>query len=619
MAILGGSPLGLIGLASRPTNGTSGFNGGKTRNVKVSDYNNSKAGTLFTGRRYLRAYPNINSTEGGYDTLGTNDVDYEGIKKGTSKDLFTRKALHSNSIYDTSILNIIEKLAPTKAALRPADFAYLKYVGVYPNNRLMIARRFATPTQDNIMVKKNSKNDIASLATMISWVKEGDDFLDISFGEEWEPAEADFKNILNSFGEDFNKKGLGDLAGGGGGLIPLPGFTEIFQRKFLSNLGVMDDNAAASIPAGNPNLIKEAKQRKTVGYEQAGAGLKCKISIKMECVYELKFIAGMDPTIVWMDILGNITRFGTSKSDTYGLSKSFSSKIEGWSNNPSRMIDDILTGLTKAIKGVVEELKKIVDSFQEAVTSAISNPAAALQAKKTATNILLDNIKKGASEVIRAQIMKYRIKVLGIVHALSGLPSTPWHITIGNPMRPVFCSGDMLVEDVNLKLGPTLAFNDLPSNITAEFTITNARSLGLQEIMAKFNSGYLRTVDVSKSIHEININIGDGKISNDAIGILDTESTIKAGVNITESPTPIPEPKRQQIGNSGKYFNSNDAKILEDDGKGTKKIQVKAEDGFTYTLLRDPESGTYSKVDSKSSSLNGKIINKDANSKKIAK
>ena len=43
--------------------------------------------------------------------------------------------------------------------------------------------------------------------------------------------------------------------------------------------------------------------------------------------------------------------------------------------------------------------------------------------------------------VIKAAVMKYRVEVMGIVNALTGNPSTPWHITIGNPMRPVFCSG----------------------------------------------------------------------------------------------------------------------------------------------------------------------------------
>jgi hypothetical protein len=42
-------------------------------------------------------------------------------------------------------------------------------------------------------------------------------------------------------------------------------------------------------------------------------------------------------------------------------------------------------------------------------------------------------------------------------------------------MRPVFCAGDMLVEDVKLTLGSALAFNDLPTTIKAEFILTNAR------------------------------------------------------------------------------------------------------------------------------------------------
>jgi hypothetical protein len=61
----------------------------------------------------------------------------------------------------------------------------------------------------------------------------------------------------------------------------------------------------------------------------------------------------------------------------------------------------------------------------------------------------------------------------------------------------------MYTQDVKLTLGPTLAFNDLPSSIKVNFTLTNARPWGLDEIMAKFNSGYLRSVDVQKSWLEL--------------------------------------------------------------------------------------------------------------------
>jgi hypothetical protein len=57
-----------------------------------------------------------------------------------------------------------------------------------------------------------------------------------------------------------------------------------------------------------------------------------------------------------------------------------------------------------------------------------------------------------------------------------------------------FFAGDMLVEDVKLTLGSALAFNDLPTTIKAEFILTNARPWGLQEILAKFNAGSIRTL-----------------------------------------------------------------------------------------------------------------------------
>ena len=64
-ARLGGSPLGLIGLKSSPDiNGNSTFNGGNSRNVNVASYNRSGAGSLFTGKRRLRAWPDIQKRPG---------------------------------------------------------------------------------------------------------------------------------------------------------------------------------------------------------------------------------------------------------------------------------------------------------------------------------------------------------------------------------------------------------------------------------------------------------------------------------------------------------------------------------------------------------------------------
>ena len=74
MAILGGSPLGLVGVQSTPHNpsakGRSTFNGGGSRNVNVASYNSSKnnvyyaphtISTRFSGLKYL-LHKSLNSS-----------------------------------------------------------------------------------------------------------------------------------------------------------------------------------------------------------------------------------------------------------------------------------------------------------------------------------------------------------------------------------------------------------------------------------------------------------------------------------------------------------------------------------------------------------------------------
>lgn len=539
MAILGGSPLGLINMKSAPTaNRRSTFNDGSTRNVNVDAYNQGnynaafRGNSLFSGDRVVRAWPGIEAYSSAMP--GSNDVDYAALKAGSATqsaqgNFKQRKTLHNNDVYDTSILNIIEHMSGTSGSLKMADFAYLKDVGVYPNNRLMIARRFGGPISDNIIApkSKNAKGQVSEygpLATLISWLPADSDFLNISFGEKWTDAEADFKDLLNRIGGDIQTKGSSNAGGimeSVAGAIPLPGFTEIFQRKFLEKIGIFDEDAGKTIPSGNPNLIKEAKRRTTIAYESAGSGLTCDVSIEMNCEYELKFISGIDPTIVWMDILGMILRFGTSPSDTYGLGKQLGERVEGWLKNPYALVKEVVGKLQETLQDLVTTLGDEIDKQWEKAHSEIwgtgenkkdttktddfnqkAQEQKAQLAQKELGEKFVGFIESFISTALEGLAKKYRVEIMGIINALSGLPSTPWHITVGNPLRPVFCAGDMYTTSVKVTLGPNLAFNDLPSSIKVSFTLVNARPWGLQEIMAKFNSGYLRTVDVQKSFYE---------------------------------------------------------------------------------------------------------------------
>ena len=540
MPVLGGSPLGLIGVKSGPTaDGMSTFNGGKSRNLNVNLYNSGreadkaklkKAGlsrkdgafSVFSGGAAVKAWGNIN-TVGKEENAGLGlDDSFNGI---------TRKTLHNNDVYDTSILNIVEKTAGSAAALRPSDFAYLKNLGVYPNNRLIVCRRFGGPQIDNIFGIKSNP-----IVVLISWRPPGEDFLDISFGEQWEAAQADFTDIVNGIGQDILKMSpLGQAGGEMFSAIPLPGWSETLTRIVLAKIGVYEKNAGGDrLPAGNPNLIKEAKRRKTVAQGEAGSGLDCKVSIKVTVEYEQKFISGIDPTIVYMDILQNALRFGTSPSDNYGLRGEFGTDIIAAVKNPKILLTKVVDALRNAVNEVKATVMKFFKEFvdEAAAASAEADAAVAaggeeedpeesgkpdpaeLQKEADEKKKAAEDAKKGSDlfttffdtigSALSKTVNKYEQAVKGVVYALTGMASTPWHVTIGNPLRPIFCSGDMYTTTVQLTMGSTLAFNDLPANIKIDFTLENARPWGLQEIMAKFNTGNVRSVNVVKDVSLLN-------------------------------------------------------------------------------------------------------------------
>jgi hypothetical protein len=454
----------------------------------------------------------LNSLSGGSPTIGSYSKKrisdekelYTSLFKNTGFAIYSKgtdsegnilkssdtTTLHDDEVYDTSIISILNESGKQQStALSPADFAYLKNLGVFPNNRLMIARRFPGPIGNDL----TSVGNTTPLSTLISWVPDGDNFISFSFGEVWDEADASFKSVLNDIGKgtmlskDQSPK-LGDFLSGGIGSIPFPGLMENLQYKVLKEMGLTDGKNTELLPGGNPNLIRRAKRRRTLDNETAGSGLNCKFSIKMTVEYELKYIDGVDPTITYFDILSNILSFATSNSIFQ-----FNSNFAGTTNSI----------LNSFISGDVQKITKALGSFVTALATAIKDVALDLIKKiddiTSNKNIdikekLLSPLTTIAEVTVGKFVNKFKVRIIGIINALTGTPSTPWHITVGNPKRPLFSSGDMYIsDDVKLDLGPILQFNDLPSSIKCEFTLINARPLGAQEIYERFNNGEGRT------------------------------------------------------------------------------------------------------------------------------
>jgi hypothetical protein len=303
----------------------------------------------------------------------------------------------------------------------------------------------------------------------------------------------------------------------------------------------------------------------------------------MSVEYEQKFISGIDPSIAFMDILNNILIFGTSKADDYGISAKFTKNLKTYLNDPKQLINDIIKGIKLGIEDLITKVSEKVDTLLKKAKDTKKTPTKSelIESASETINTFLNEV----NTYFKQYLSKYKVEILGIANALSGAPSTPWHITLGNPLRPFFCSGDMLAGDVTMKFGPTLAFNDLPSNIKAEFTLTNARPLGLQEILAKFNVGHLRVVNIRRDFIETNDQTGEKATLGQGANLYFDEVFSREGVGLNESI------KKPPIGGSPSVATGDNAQTTSSVNSSTEQLKreeselakIKTEKGETST------------------------------------
>jgi hypothetical protein len=479
-----------------------------------------------------------------------------------SNALFVTSNLNVNNdeqVNKTSLLDIIAYLQQWESTYVDfADFAYLKNLGVYPSNRLMIARRFSAPTPNNLYKVKDSP-----IATLVSWMQEDEDFLSISFKEEWESNdEYSFTNLLGDLYGDVggDKTKARKSIKGGFGLLPLPAITEVIQAKIRQIFGLSNENDpdynVNNLPSGNPNLIKESSRRQLVDPERTGSGVVGKFSIKFKTEYELKYINGVDPSMVYLDIIQNALAFGTARSVSIlgsGIESSGSvviqNLIKGDYKEIQKTIGEVIGEITKVLTNQYDDFKKQSQNNNNGGGGS-NNQQGATGSTASILEIATDIVGQLGSFAAS----KYRTRLLSILQLMTGAPSAYWHITIGNPKKPILSSGDMICKTVTLKLGKVLSYNDLPSTISIDFELESARNLGGQEIFDRMNTGQSRTYfNRRRAYYDEFFSKGSGEPGKDSVSLKERQDKF---INYTEAVLgedgkDNPGPKFEQIRTAG--------------------------------------------------------------------
>lgn len=386
---------------------------------------------------------------------------------------------------------------PSSLKLKASDFAYLRDIGVFPINRLMILRRFSegviVPTDLNSL---NSQ----PIATIIGWVKQEDPLLNFSVNEVWKTQSKWLHELIqeiiqNEFGVDI------------GGIMPIPGWGQGFMFGLLNKMGLTDYDAK-NLPIGDANLLREGITR-----EHEGQGLLSSFDFVLETVYEQKFIGGIDAGAAFNDILTNAMAMGTSNIRTLGTpGNDMIKRLTAANNNPNDpkgWVDLIVELVTKAVDAITETITETVRQNKEdgGFFAPTDEPADDTQndtaeESDNKTNKDQETLLKSAGKVsvlrgliqsvLASTVARYQWPIRGAVNQLTGQAATPWHLTIGNPYAPLLSINNIKVNTLDVTMGNELAYNDMSKFMTVKVTLEQGRNLGKQEIERMFGIEYKR-------------------------------------------------------------------------------------------------------------------------------
>lgn len=404
-----------------------------------------------------------------------------------------------NKAYDTSKLNpYLQLLDDFSGAsdsndspalkLKSTDFSYLRDIGVFPINRLMILRRF----EEGVVVPKDLQLlNAEPVSTVIGWVKDENEFLSFNFNEVWVHQGSD--KMLHLLLNDMISKSFGIHLDQ---IVPIPGWGIGFVFGILNRLGITDYNKT-NLPIGDPNVLKQSITRDVEEF-----GLNSNFSFKLETVYEQKYIGDIDMTVSTMEILNNLLIMGTSDTNFIGKTDSkIIANLRTATNDPTNLsawvnlISKIVTGFISAIAG---EIRELISGSNEDTSGTsteegdqsrnATRPSApdqgALLSKLFGSSIL--------KSILKSTVGRYVWPLRGSIAMLTGEAATPWHLTIGNPYAPLFSMNNVHVSDVAVKHHGEMQYNDIPQFIDVTVDMKQGRSMGKQEIYDMFGINYKR-------------------------------------------------------------------------------------------------------------------------------
>ena len=375
-----------------------------------------------------------------------------------------------------------------------SDFMYCKHLGKVSNNYLVTLRRFPLPVDDYIGAKgetdekrtATSAKHAACIGCMVTWMGvSGNDLgnmLKYSYKMPFKEQDAEWQDgnqsadtnqtilngIFSAFDSNYQKQYMAGYAGNAANVaFEAFGIKGMGNPPYANNLGFRDKNKVY----GPVDAIKSTYIR-----DDKGITFEQKISVVFE--YELRSYNGINPKQAMLDLISNILNV------TYTTGSFWGGGVKGYGAQQSNIFSNL--NIFKCKGGFTD----FVDAFSKDLSNLTSN----IKADIDSNGGLLATAKKLLNS-IGGMLIAGKLNQLGrpqkaMYHSLlSPAPIGFWHLTIGNPKRPIMSIGNMIITNCTIEHNGPLGLDDFPTGLKVTIELDRGKPRDLRDIEKLYMQG----------------------------------------------------------------------------------------------------------------------------------
>lgn len=341
------------------------------------------------------------------------------------------------------------------------DFSYATKNGEIPNNRLLTLRRFKYPVGDDIF-GSSYEPDIGRLCT---WMDQNEnrlqDIFSMSYGMNWKQLTAEMEAMQQS------SPGIG-YSGVIGKILdqyvsPNTNPQDYYDPKFDQN------KAYGPVDSINKTHIRDV-------------GLNFASEFELVFRYQLRSLEGVNPKTAMIDLISHILSVTANDGKFWGGSRywagrppsEYASRIRNWTNE----------NFAQFVQGSNVQVKSLLGSLASSITSMLTPENVVDMATKVLKNMAISKALDFAG----------RASVPLMNSILTSDPVGEWHLTVGNPFRPILVAGNLILEETKIEAGTgILGYDDFPTEIVVTCRLKPAMPRDRAGIEQMFTVGNSRT------------------------------------------------------------------------------------------------------------------------------